>query len=266
MNKKNIGLIAGQGQYPIQLAQRLQAEGHQVVVAGLIGLAAAADFSNCHFKHYRIGQIKAACAWFRMQDVTECVMAGGIRLQRGAAILLDMSLLPSIPALLFRGDDWRLRFVASVFGKRGVAVINPRPWILDWFAEGGHLGGPPLDEGARALLMRGISQCAQFVAKDVGQAVVVHGDNWIACEDRRGTDAAMGQAPGQRAILVKMKKTRQDTRFDIPSVGPETVHHASKLGFAAIAIQAGEVMLIEKRKMIQMCRNMNVSLVGFQHS
>ena len=264
MTALEIGLIAGSGQYPVHLAKRLLGDNYNVTVAGIFGLTTAADYRNCRFKNFYIGQIKAACDWFRSWDVNAAVMAGGIRLKWGTVIKPDIALLPAMPALLLRGDDWRLRYLALLFEKRGIAVRDPRQWITDWFAPKGHLAGPSLDAASERLLARGISVCAKFVEGDAGQAVLVHGKDWVATEDGWGTDALLKKAPGKGAILIKMKKRKQDMRFDIPSVGPETIRHAKKAGVAAIAIQANAVILIERHELMHLCRVLNVSLVAFE--
>ena len=264
MSRPTIGLVAGSGVYPVQLSRRLVKNGYQVVVAGVKGDAVASNYSALPFMSFYIGQIRATCSWFKKWGIGEILMAGGIRphlFKRN--IRPDLSILPRLPSLLRRGDDWRLRCISDIFNRKGLSVISPRPWIGDWFPASGHIAGPFPGKQQEQLIARGKLKCAEFVTQDIGQAVVVHGPHWYCLEDCRGTNHLMTQVPGPGAILVKMKKRNQDTRFDIPAIGPETIRTAFRVGITGIAVEAETVMVLAQDQVHQLCAELNITLVAF---
>ena len=71
-------------------------------------------------------------------------------------------------------------------------------------------------------------------AFDVGQAIVVAGRHVLTVEAAEGTDQMLARVAEMRAngrlrsatgigVLVKGPKVKQDQRFDLPSIGPQTI-------------------------------------------
>ena len=46
-------------------------------------------------------------------------------------------------------------------------------------------------------------------------------------------------------MLVKMPKTSQDLRFDLPTLGPKTIDGIAAAGLAGIGIAAGQALVAE---------------------
>ncbi|MBN2344215.1 MAG: UDP-2,3-diacylglucosamine diphosphatase LpxI [Deltaproteobacteria bacterium] len=267
MNADPVGLIAGSGIFPITLFERMIRAGIRVVVAGIRAHATEADYRNATYQSFAIGEIRAVSAFFRKHGVSQAYMAGGVawRLRR-AVFKPDAALLLSIPWMIRRGDDFTLRRIAALFHRNGIDISDSTPLLEDLLAPRGDIAGPRLgneqNDELTALIARGVVQCRAFVAGDNGQAVTVHGRSWVGREDRKGTNALLQRTPGPGAVLVKMKKRHQDSRFDRPAIGPSTILVAARVGVTAIAVQAGEVLILDMEKTVKLCREHHISLVG----
>src|SRR5262249_29693522 len=106
--------------------------------------------------------------------------------------------------------------------------------------------------------------------QDIGQAVVVQQGVVIAKEDSEGTDALIRRAGAQKSagrgpVLIKMKKPQQDTRFDLPSFGVETVKAAAAAGFSGIAMEAGASLLIDREDVIRAADAAGLFILGITH-
>ena len=263
MNSKKLGLIAGAGQFPVLLAERMRGRGEDVVIAGIRGHASAEAFAPHGFRYFYPGEIRAACRWFQQHEATDVVLAGGFQWpKRGVRLKADISVWPWLPSLLLRGDDQRLRRVARLFERRGVSIVSALPWIPDWFVGSGVVCGPEPTNRIQALVDFGVSRCREFVRCDKGQAVCVSAEGLVSYEDRRGTNALIAGMTDAGGVLVKMKKVSQDMRFDVPTIGPETVDRAAEVGLNAIVVEAHAVMLLEKLRVLHKCRRANISLVA----
>ena len=97
---------------------------------------------------------------------------------------------------------------------------------------------------------------------DVGQAVVVAGKHVLAVEAAEGTDQMLARVAEMRAngrlraaagsgVLVKAAKPGQDRRFDLPSIGPQTVDGVARAGLAGIAVVAGETIIAEPERVVR---------------
>src|SRR6185369_4600968 len=110
-------------------------------------------------------------------------------------------------------------------------------------------------------------------AFDVGQAVVVAGKRVLAVEAAEGTDQMLTRVAEMRAngrvrtpsgvgVLVKAPKPTQDRRFDLPSIGPQTVENIVRAGLAGIAVAAGETIVAEPARLAQAADRGRVFVVG----
>jgi DUF1009 family protein len=95
-----------------------------------------------------------------------------------------------------------------------------------------------------------------------GQATLAYRGRLVGAEGRAGTDALIAGAPGPGAVLAKAVKPGQDRRFDLPAVGPSTALLGSAVGLRGIAVEAGGVLLLERRRLIDICDRHRITLEG----
>jgi DUF1009 family protein len=62
-------------------------------------------------------------------------------------------------------------------------------------------------------------------------------------------------------VLVKAPKRGQDRRFDLPSIGPQTVEGIVRAGLAGIAVTAGETIVAEPERLVQAADRAKVFVV-----
>jgi DUF1009 family protein len=118
------------------------------------------------------------------------------------------------------------------------------------------------DAGAEADIARGREVLAALSPFDIGQAAVVIDGHVVAVEDIEGTDGLLARvarlraegrfrAKAGRGVLVKMPKSGQDLRYDLPTVGPRTVEGVARAGLAGIAVAAANTIAAEPQAMIE---------------
>ncbi len=122
----------------------------------------------------------------------------------------------------------------------------------------GTLGHMQPSERDRADIALGLDYLHAAGPFDIGQAVVVAGRHILAVEAIEGTDQMLERVATLRAngrlrasagtgVLVKAPKPGQDRRFDLPTIGPQTVENAARAGLAGIAVVAGATIMAEPR-------------------
>lgn len=259
-----VGVIAGRGLYPVELAERLTHAGERVAVAGIRGQFTGRAPRGCEaFEAIPLGALGELARFFTDRGVSRAFMAGGVR-RRGAwrSARPDLRGLALLPRALLGGDDGLLRAVAGELAVLGVEIGDPSPFLEDLFAGQGLLAGSELDDGGRADVELAWSEALRLGRADRGQAVVVHRGRVVGREGRGGTDALLARAPGPGAVLAKAVKPGQDRRFDMPAIGPSTILVASQVGMRAIALEAGGVLLLRRERVLELCDERSVSLVG----
>src|SRR5262249_32284138 len=85
---------------------------------------------------------------------------------------------------------------------------------------------------------------------DVGQSVAVKERSALAGEAVEGTDAAIARAGALCRsggfVVVKVAKPQQDMRFDVPTVGCQTVETMHRAGGRVLAVEAGKTILLDE--------------------
>jgi DUF1009 family protein len=105
---------------------------------------------------------------------------------------------------------------------------------------------------------------------DVGQSVAVKEKATLAIEAIEGTDRCIDRA-GQlcRAggwTLVKVAKPQQDRRFDVPTIGVNTIENLRKAGARVLAIEAGKTILLDESDVVAMADRHGLSIVAIDAS
>ncbi|KAB2860872.1 MAG: LpxI family protein, partial [Bauldia sp.] len=57
-------------------------------------------------------------------------------------------------------------------------------------------------------------------------------------------------------------KPGQDLRVDMPVIGPRTVAKANAAGLAAIALEAGRVLVAERAEVVKLAEEAGLAIVG----
>jgi DUF1009 family protein len=108
---------------------------------------------------------------------------------------------------------------------------------------------------------------------DIGQAAIVIDGHVVAVEDIEGTDGLLARvtqlrsegrirAKAARGVLVKVPKSGQDLRFDLPTIGPKTIEGAVKAELAGVAVAAGHTIVVEPQAMIEAADAAGLFVVG----
>lgn len=216
-----------------------------------------------------IGEVERLIDFFRQNRVTDIVIIGWIRKPGSmfSDIKPDATALSLLAGLTDTHDDTLLRSFANLLESRGFVVRSSTFLLPDVLA----------DEGCWTKRTPTASQWSDIevgwrIAKeigrlDIGQCVVVQKGSVLAVEAIEGTDAAIirgGSLGGGDAVVVKVCKPNQDTRFDVPAVGLETVKTMHSVNAFTLAIEAGKAVVFEKDEMVSFADEHGMSIVALK--
>lgn len=264
---ESVGLIAGNGRFPVIFARTARAEGVSVVAVAHEGetepeLAGVVDALTW----IRVGELEPVIRVFRAHGVRRAVMAGGIRkaalLEHFAPDERGMRCLARIQTW---SDDAVLRSVAAELEGEGVEVVASTLFLSSILTPVGLLTSRAPDEQQWTDIRYGLAVAKGVGAFDIGQTVVVKSGMVLAVEAIEGTDEAMrrgGRLGRGGSVVVKVSKPGQDLRFDVPAVGPQTVGTCREAGIAVVALEAGKTLLLERETLVADAEAAGVALVG----
>jgi DUF1009 family protein len=189
---------------------------------------------------------------------------------------LDLATIRRLPriARAFRGgDDHLLAGIARMIEDEGFRVRGAHEVAPDILLAEGALGTRRPGEGDRVDIARGLELLGVTGPFDIGQAVVVAGRHVLAVEAIVGTDRMLDRivalrqegrirVPAGTGVLVKAPKPQQDRRFDLPTIGPETVEAVARAGLAGLAAVAGAAIVAEPQRVAQLAEARGVFVVG----
>ena len=258
-----LGLIAGNGTFPLLLLDAARAQGYEVVVAAI----KEETFPEIETKgaasvHWlSLGELSKLIDTFKTEGVTRAVMAGQVKhKQIFSAIKPDWRLAKLLLSLGTRNTDSLLGAIAKVLADEGIVLENSTALLEPLLAKSGVLSKRAPSEQERANIEYGRSVARRLAEFDIGQTVVIAEAACVAVEAMEGTDATIeraGQimksveAGGEASTLsraltvVKMAKPQQDMRFDVPVIGVRTIESMARAGATCLAIDAGRCLLLD---------------------
>jgi DUF1009 family protein len=271
-----LGIICGAGTVPYAVADAVVRRGRPVVLFALRGWADATAVKTYRHHWIALGQFGRFCRLAHAECCRDIVLVGGLVRPSILQLRLDWGTLTQMPTIIrsFRGgDDHLLSGMGRMFENAGFQVIGAHDVAPEITAPVGALGRFSPDAAAQDDVGRGFALLTATSAFDVGQAAVIAGHRVLAIEAAEGTDAMLDRITAMReagriafaagaGVLVKAPKRRQDRRFDLPSIGPDTVTRAARAGLAGIAVIARATIVAEPQRLIDAADNAGLFVVG----
>ncbi len=266
-NGEKIGLIAGSGKFPLIFSENARQMGFSVIAVAHKGetnplLSAQVD----DILWIRVGQISKLISFFKAKGVTETVMAGGIRKTRIFEMRPDFKALTILSQYKEKKDDVLLRAFAGALEREGVLVRESTLFLSPLLAEEGEWTRP-LKKKEKVDVQWGWSLAKKIGLLDIGQCVVVRNGVILAVEAIEGTDEAIrrgGSLGRENTVVIKICKPQQDLRFDLPTIGPETIRTMRTVKAAVLAVEAGKSLVLEKQTLLEEAREAGIALVGYK--
>ncbi|MFZ1131971.1 MAG: UDP-2,3-diacylglucosamine diphosphatase LpxI [Terriglobales bacterium] len=258
-----LGLIAGNGSFPLLVLDAARAQGFDVIVAAIKEEAfpeiEARGAASVHW--ISLGELSRLIDTFKAAGVTRAVMAGQVKhKQIFSAIRPDWRLAKLLLSLGTRNTDSLLGAVAKVLADEGILLENSTALLQPLLAKTGVLTKRPPSEQERRNIGYGREVARRLAEYDIGQTVVIAESACVALEAMEGTDATIEragllmkslEADGAASTLsrsltvVKTSKPNQDMRFDVPVVGVKTIAAMTAAGASCLAVDAGRCLLLD---------------------
>jgi DUF1009 family protein len=264
---RRLGVIAGSGEFPYCVCEEAQNRGYSCVVAGIKGEAESALREKVSaFEWFDVHEIANVIAFFRKKDVGEAVFAGKID-QR--VVYKSEELRKVVPMLLENGKDRGptalIQAAINIFSSQGINIQDPTKYIVTAFCTPGILTKTKPSQQEGEDILYGWEVARKLADLDIGQTVVVKKKAVVALEGIEGTDETIkrgGQLAGDGIIVVKISRTSQDPRVDLPAVGLHTVESLVQAKGRALVLEAEKIPFFQKERAISLAEAHGVSIVA----
>jgi hypothetical protein len=270
-----LAMLCGGGSLPLAIADSVVSRGRPVVLFPLRGAADATGIERHRHYWVYVGQIGKFLRLARAEGCRDVVFIGALvrpRIWQARPDLVGLRFLPKVLAAYRGGDDHLLSGMGKLLEAEGMHLVGAHEVAPEILVPEGVLNRTrpsPVDEDDIAFGLDYLRAAGPF---DIGQAVVVAGKHVLAVEAAEGTDAMLARVAELRAngriratsggVLVKAPKPGQDRRFDLPSIGPNTVEGAMRAGLSGIAVVAGETVVAEPEALLVAADRANIFVIG----
>ncbi len=258
-----LGLIAGGGALPVEVATYCQRAGRPLFVARLKGIA---DDEMRAFPGADIGlaEIGKCIAAFKREGCVSVCMTGVVKRPDFAALKPDLRGLQVIPGAIAAargGDDALLRYLLAEFEKEGFKGEGATDVMAELLLGEGAMGAVTPTAHQLEDVMKAMEVAAALGRFDVGQGAVVCDGLVLAVEAQEGTDAMLarvatlpetirGTRDAPRGALSKTPKPIQERRLDLPTMGVQTLEACAAAGLAGFAGEAGGVVVLDREAVV----------------
>lgn len=271
-----LGLIAGEGVFPLLVARGARALGRKVVCAG---------FSRNAWPELRqevdafqwVGVLRLG-QWIRFlqsHGVREAIMVGRVAKSQVYDRWRYFRYIP----------DWRvvriwfgpcrhdkrpysiLKAVAAELSKEGIELIDSTKYTSEHLASAGVMTRRAPTDAQWDDIHFGWDLCNTISRLDIGQAIAILDRDVLAVEAVEGTNAMIERA-GQLCkvggwIMIKVSNTTQDMRLDVPTVGTQTIENLHAARASCLVLEAGKTIMLEKSKVIELADRYKITIVGY---
>ena len=269
LDMQKVGLIAGNGTFPVEFAKAAKQKGVQVIAVAHEGetMPELAQWVDGIF-WIKVGQLGKLIAIFKEQGVKDVIMAGGIKKTRifGGA-MPDLRGITFFAKMIHKKDDAILRGVADELQSEGITVRESTLYLERILATPGVLTKRKPSKDEQKDIEFGWLMAKEIGKLDIGQTVSVKDQAVLAVEAIEGTDEAIrrgGLLCGQGAVVVKVCKPMQDLRFDLPAIGTQTITSMEHVKATCLAIEAGKTIIIDREAVVHEADHAGIAVVAIQ--
>ena len=287
---ERLGLIAGNGRFPLLVLDAARARGWEVVVAAIKEetLPEIEQRGAAAVHWMSLGELSRLIDTFKREGVHKAVMAGQVKhKQIFSSIRPDWRLAKLLLSLSTRNTDSLIGAVAKVLSDEGITLMDSTELLEPLLARAGVLTQRAPTEQEQNDIAYGRQVARALAQYDIGQTVVIAGAACVAVEAMEGTDATIERAGrlmesidgvphpdrgwkggevsstlSRNLTVVKIAKPNQDMRFDVPVVGVATIEIMKRAGATCLAIDAGRCLLIDGDAVTHAADETNITIVA----
>jgi len=267
---KRLGILSGRGELPRIIAREAKKKGYSVIaiIPSLIENDSFEDIADASYR-INLGRLGHLISILKGSMIGHLVMVGGfpktLLYNQKKKVSLDERAIRLLHSLKDQSDDSIMDAIVEEIEREGVRVVGISPFVKGLMAVEGPLTRekPSHEDWMDIRFGWRIGRITGRLG--IGQTVVVKNRAVMAIEAIEGTDEAIrrgGMLGGGDTVVVKLKRPHQDTRYDLPVVGIETLRVMNLVKAKVLAIEARKTIILHKDDFIRTANEMGISVVG----
>ncbi len=265
--KERIGLIAGEGKFPLIILKEAKKSGYYVAVAGLKNISSPElEKEADSFIWLNIGDVGKLVEFFIKNNVKKAILAGRVK---HSSIYKDISPDPVTMELLKELSDKKptsiFKKLSEFLSSRGIEFEDSTIFLSNLIPGEGVLTKKIPSKRAMDDIEFGWKIAKNIAGMDIGQTIVVKDKAVIAVEAMEGTDETLRRGVnlgGNEIVVIKVSRPEQDMRFDVPVVGLSTLKIISDSKDSVLCLEAGKTIFFDMEESIKFADERGISIIA----
>ncbi|MDX1957084.1 MAG: UDP-2,3-diacylglucosamine diphosphatase LpxI [Leptospiraceae bacterium] len=258
-----LGIIAGAGELPHLAMQEAISENEDPIFLSI----KESDFQvgkfndrNIPIHITKIGSVIKTC---KKNNIDRILLLGKVNKD----ILLksykfDLKTIFLLAKMLNQNDYTFFQIGAQEFLKNKITILSQKTYLKSLLLTGGRYTKKKLNKNELIDIEYGMGLARELARLDLGQTVAVMNRMALSLEAIEGTDEAIrrgGQlSKNKGATVCKSAKSNQDERFDLPTVGINTLNIMKEFSYKTLAIQARETIVVNPVEFIRKANELSI--------
>lgn len=271
-----LGLIAGEGMFPLLVARGARASGRKVICAAFAGHAWPELQSEVDlFKWVGVLRFGSWIRVLREAGCTEAIMVGRVAKSQMYNRWRYFQYVPDLRSIRLIWRVWRgdkrpqaiLQALIEELKSAGITLIDSTQYTTEHVATPGVMTRRQPTDAQWADIRHGYEICQQISKMDIGQAIALMDRDIIAVEALEGTNAMIERAGKLCRVggwtLIKVANSQQDMRVDVPTVGATTIEKLAAARAGCVVLEPGKTIMLEKPKVLELADRYKIAVVGY---
>lgn len=262
-------VVCGGGKLPRMIANEMEAKKKKFILLIIKNSNSDKSLDKFKNKYVNYGNIISELLILR-KNYKNIILAGSLLRPSLKDIKPDFNTLKILPklskVLLKGGDNYLLTFLLEELERMKFHVLGVKDIIPNLFNLNKKTVSQPNQIDLKDVKKGGkiLSTLSTF---DIGQSIVIQQGNVLGIEALEGTDVLIKRIKklvkkGNKPILIKLAKQKQDLRVDLPTIGIKTIELCHKSNIKGIAYSKNKTVLIEKERIIKKMNEYKMFLLG----
>jgi DUF1009 family protein len=266
-----IAIIAGKGRLPIYACQSLLNQQEKFFIIILfpednfeqITATVGSSIECIGQQFYKLGAILKL---LQEKQAKQILFIGKVDKQHLLShIKFDLLAIKLLASVLYKSDTALMERLVQELATHNIEVIKQADVLKSLMVPPGILCGA-LTKDLESSINMGIKTAVRLSECDIGQTIVVKNNMILAVEAIEGTDSCIkrGIEIGKTDVIIcKAAHTDQNKKFDLPTLGPNSIKHLQPGQVAAIAWIADKTLIAEREEFIKQAQQLNITLVSY---
>ncbi|MDI6703982.1 MAG: UDP-2,3-diacylglucosamine diphosphatase LpxI [bacterium] len=263
---RHIGLIAGRGKIPALLAEEIKKRGYEITAITTFKkqkgiLRKYTKDITC----FKINEIQPMIRKLKEKGIKECVFGGKVEKR----VIFETNFSEREKSLLCdlkdKSDPEIMKLLIHEIESSGIKVVEQGFFLSHLLPKKGVLTKLSPTSNDLQDIDYGFPLAKKLATLSIGQTIIIREKTVLAVEAIEGTDSTIlrgGRLGKGNTVAIKVSSEKQDKRFDIPTVGLDTIRTMIKAKTRVLAIEAEEVFVVEKEDVIKLADESGIVIVA----